>query len=839
MPRQQALLAEALQLLDRGDTTSAQARLDESLALARQVGDVAVEAGATRTLGIVRSAAKDPVGARIMFDEALRLYESIHDQLGVARAYTSLGLLSWDLGRWADVRRYYGLAADAFDAGGNQVERAMALRSQTFDHQMSDADVVSVLQQALSIARAANAERAEGLILHQLGDTRSSQGDYAAALESLEVAAPLLERTGTPLEASFVATSLGRAYRLHGVPDRAVLYFEKAFAIQERLGDRRAMAQSLNSLAIAQKARGRTTEAMSLAARGLELARAVGNRGVELTLINTLGILQLEAGRPREALAVLESAFTDPDDPFLKGDEANLRTNLSRALTDVGRLDDALREAGRATMVAEGTGRPLDRTRALERRARVRFALGDAAGAFLDADLALDLFERMRKTLPPRDMLKQEYLDGDREVFALTIDLRARSGQAGAALAAAEKGRARAFQDLLAARALPLAKHGGVGGAQALGSQSTVEAPTLEDVTAVARRLDSPLITYWVAPHVTYIWRVSPQGDIALRTIEVDETTIEALAQAASAPPPNASRPRELQDLYDTLIAPIRDLLPSRRGARLTIIPHGPLFRVSFGALVNPQGLYLIEQYELHYAPAIGVLRFTGAIRRDAGIRHALFVADPNLPPSKGVPLTRLAGARQEVASAAQAVGSGTESLTGAQATEARVRALAPGRDVLHFATHSIVSDRDPLDSYLALGGSGTNAANDGRLTAAEIYGLNLDAGLVVLSACRSGDGRITGDGINGLSRAFFYAGTPSVIATLWDLADEPARLVMQKFYTYWRGGRTKAAALRAAQLDVLQALRAGTVRAPTPFGPVALTERPALWASYVLIGEP
>src|SRR5438067_1798433 len=68
----------------------------------------------------------------------------------------------------------------------------------------------------------------------------------------------------------------------------------------------------------------------------------------------------------------------------------------------------------------------------------------------------------------------------------------------------------------------------------------------------------------------------------------------------------------------------------------------------------------------------------------------------------------------------------------------------------------------------------GDAAAADGRLTAEEVYGLDLHADLVFLSACRTALGRISGDGVAGLARAFFYAGAASVVSTLWDVADEP-----------------------------------------------------------------
>jgi CHAT domain-containing protein len=177
--------------------------------------------------------------------------------------------------------------------------------------------------------------------------------------------------------------------------------------------------------------------------------------------------------------------------------------------------------------------------------------------------------------------------------------------------------------------------------------------------------------------------------------------------------------------------------------------------------------------------------------------------------------------------------------LKGAEASETNVRSAMTSAKVVHLATHGIVSSDDAFASYLALGRP-IDASVDGRLTVEEVYGLNLQADLVVLSACRSGLGRISGDGVAGLARAFFYAGTPSVVATMWDVADTPTSQLVVDFYRSLGPElqRDKAEALRTAQLRLLRSLRAGQGRVDTPLGKLALPEDPLLWASFVLIGE-
>jgi CHAT domain-containing protein len=165
---------------------------------------------------------------------------------------------------------------------------------------------------------------------------------------------------------------------------------------------------------------------------------------------------------------------------------------------------------------------------------------------------------------------------------------------------------------------------------------------------------------------------------------------------------------------------------------------------------------------------------------------------------------------------------------------------VRPGKAVLHFATHAIVRDEDPFGSFLAVTPASTSgAAADGLLTAREIYELDLDADLVVLSACRSAAGRVSGDGIATFARAFIYAGTPSLVASVWDVADQPADRLLPEFYRSWLGGATKARALRSAQLRLLRELRAGKLQIDTPLGKVVLAEHPVFWAGFALFGEP
>ena len=123
------------------------------------------------------------------------------------------------------------------------------------------------------------------------------------------------------------------------------------------------------------------------------------------------------------------------------------------------------------------------------------------------------------------------------------------------------------------------------------------------------------------------------------------------------------------------------------------------------------------------------------------------------------------------------------------------------------------------MSSALLLARAGND---DGKWKVSEIFSLNLKADLVVLSACETGLGKISnGDEIIGLTRAFIYAGTPSVITTLWKVNDRATFELMKEFYANLKTAK-KSAALRQAQLKTMKEF-------PEPF----------FWAAFGLTGEP
>jgi CHAT domain-containing protein len=261
---------------------------------------------------------------------------------------------------------------------------------------------------------------------------------------------------------------------------------------------------------------------------------------------------------------------------------------------------------------------------------------------------------------------------------------------------------------------------------------------------------------------------------------------------------------------------------------------------VPFAALQDAEGTYLIEKHTILTAPSIQVYGLANeAASATAGANgrspfsadNALVVGNPTMPtvwsPTASgdfaeTQLTDLPGAKAE----AEAIGGflNITPLIGPQATEARVKQLLPSARLIHLATHGLLDYGDPR-AYGRLDVPGAialtpDSTEDGLLTSAEILEMDLQAELAVLSACDTGRGRITGDGVVGLSRALITAGVPSVVVSLWAVPDAPTAELMTEFYRQLDQGQDKAQALRQAMLTTLE-------QHPNPRN----------WAAFTLIG--
>lgn len=267
-----------------------------------------------------------------------------------------------------------------------------------------------------------------------------------------------------------------------------------------------------------------------------------------------------------------------------------------------------------------------------------------------------------------------------------------------------------------------------------------------------------------------------------------------------------------LNQLHKVLIEPIAQFLPREdQSRRVTFIPQDFLLKVPFAALQEaPDYRYLFEDFIISTSPAIHFLNLADDSPRrpeqNTSSLSVLAVGNPVMP-LKG--LRELKFAASEARMVSQIIDSSdSELFIGAQAKKRDVVAAMPKHPILHFATHGLLDNVDShgdfsMKGLVFLSKSGNDC--DGRLTAEEVRDIKLDAELVVLSCCETGLGKVTGDGVLGLSRAFLAAGADCVIVTLWKIDDEKSFELMTSFYQEYKTCRDAAVSLQRA-MRLLQA---------------------------------
>lgn len=836
------------------------------------------------------------------FEQAVRLAQQKNDRCGEALAEYGLAA-SIDRTRTAEMQQHLQRSVDLFTAinathalaqahyalarslqRDNKTSEAAALTMQAASEftatgdargavavkvsavRMGRSSTPEELQALLDETRAAHASASEGSLLHLWGDREFTAGQFASALDRYQQARAVLEQCGCDdPELATVLVSMGRLERVQGQPEQALKDYAIALRLQQASGETEWSIQTMNAMAVAYDALGRRREALAQYQQALEQARKTGAQQFIPFLEGNIGGEYLDMKEYANAAKQLEMVIAKGGSDYLLCFRNN---QLAESLKHLGETSQAEAAANNAVLSCR-KGKDRDNLAdALETRASIATARRQFESALADIHEATGIREEIRSHLVPDDARKQGYNERIQSLYDVSIDLLTRMERSREALEVAEQGRARAFLDLMGSQAsasLPTAGHVEID-APTFASYVSAKAASADDMIEAARHYHSTIVSYWTSGAALYIWVTKSDGTIFETRVRVSRTHLAKLISetASSTNEPthlsSAARNGKLnargdqavkvephpsqswRALYDLLIAPIDRHLPQTRGSLLTIIPHHELFRLSFAALTDSQGEYLVERYALHNVSASALLRYTqqNAQRANALPPHYLLVANPSgVSLAGGLDLPPLPATLTEVNSIAHLLpAKEVTELAGEAALESAVVNALGSATTIHFATHAVLDDADPRNSFLLFYPLPKSKERI-RMTTADIYRVKLRANLIVLSACRTGLGKITGDGIDGFSRAFFYAGAASILSTLWDVADEPTAVLVPRFYRELNAGRNRSEALRIAELGLIRQLRAGKVRANTALGPVTLPDDPTFWASFTLSGEP
>jgi CHAT domain-containing protein/Flp pilus assembly protein TadD len=705
------------------------------------------------------------------------------------------------------------------------------------------AKAIEYSQQSLDIAREIKDRQSEGVALGILGMAYYSQGNYAKAIEYGEQGLAIAREIKNRYNEGGALGDLGSSYLYLGNSAKAIEYRQQQLAIAREIKDRRGEGVALGNLGVAYLYLGNNAKAIEYGQQGLAIIREIKDRLGEGVALGTLGVAYFYLGNNAKAIEYGQQQLAIAREIKDRQGEGVALTNLGAAYSSLGNYAKAI----------EYTQQGLAIAREIKDRQNEGGALTNLGVLFLNAGNpteaekmlinAIQVWESMRQLLGSNDANKVSIFEGQAGTYRTLQQVRVAQNNPIAALEIAERGRARAFVDLLTERLSS-------GDANPVIASS----PNQEQIRQIAKAQNATLVQYSIIydgfqiqgkqvarESALYIWVIQPTGEITFRQVDLKPLWQKHNASLASLIIGNqeflavrsrsslgSTQPQpDLPTLHQLLIDPIASLLPKDPNAHVIFIPQGSLFQVPFPALKDASGTYLIQKHTILTAPSIQVLALTRQQReklaqKQSRSSNALVLGNPTMPSVSSYPgepkrqLSALPGAEAEARAIAPLLK--TQAITGAQGTKAAIVQKMPQASIIHLATHGLLDDVRGLGSAIALAPSGSD---DGLLTAEEIFDMKLQANLVVLSACNTGEGRITGDGVIGLSRALISAGVPSVIVSLWAVPDAPTSELMKAFYQNLENNPDKAQALRQAMLTTMKT-----------------HPQPRNWAAFTLIGE-
>ncbi len=298
--------------------------------------------------------------------------------------------------------------------------------------------------------------------------------------------------------------------------------------------------------------------------------------------------------------------------------------------------------------------------------------------------------------------------------------------------------------------------------------------------------------------------------------------------------------------LYKSLILPFLDHIQNKK---ITIIPDGKLSYIPFDALLEDlpdttkriefnQLNYLIRNYSINYSNSANLLFKQISKSKKTRIKAVAFAPEYKVGQTieianKRYSLVPLPGVKREVEEISKILN--TEIFSGENASENNFRKNVEKYDILHLAMHAFIDDSLPAYSCLAFTQNNSGDLSDnGLLSTTDIYNFNLNARLVVLSACNTGTGLLKkGEGIMSLARGFLYAGCPSIVMSLWEVEDESGTQLMTSFYKNIKKGKTKDEALRLAKLEYLNSVNSRRAHPHYWLGFVTIGDNSPLYLSY------
>lgn len=831
---------------------------NQTLALAVSLGNRRLEAGTETYVGGMLDVLGDIGKALDHYHHSLKLARENGFRLSEGNALSNIGKIYNDVADWQKALEFYTQALSVYRVLGSAQNEALTLNNIGVAYYESGEPekALAYFQQALPLLRASGNKFLEANTLLQIGRAYRRKGDFEKALDHDSKAQALQKQTGNRAQEAEILDEIGITYSASGQQDKALEYHREAVEVLHSIGNVRREAVALRNLGDVYNLLNQPDNALQQFTQALALLRSIGDMGSAASVL--VGAARAEQKRGNldaahkyitESLALIETVRSRSGSLALR---ASYRASVEKAYEFY--IDLLMQQ--HAKNPAHGFDAEALK---VSERGRARSLVEKLAEAPVDIRQGIDAgliekeqnLKRVLNAKAQREMQLKARKATAEEIATLGQEISALEDE---------------YQQVQAAIRKSSPQYSALTQPQPLGLKE------------IQQQLDpnTVLLEYALGEARSYLFVVTPSG---LKTFELPKREqVEKLAREVSESLVARSVGRSLEtpaqrrtriadedakfaqasaELSRIILAPAR---PEFGNKRLVIVPDGALQYVPFAALPLTANRPLILEHEvvsLQSASAFALQRQNLSNRipapkavaviadpvfstNDARFRSAATVAEASAPgstriiehtaagPNGQLSIPRLPFTRSE-ADQILAVAPRASSM---KALDFRAtRAVATSDELskyryVHFATHGYLdTTRADLSAIVLSMVDEQGKPLDGFLRAHDVYNLKLPAELVVLSACETGLGKdVTGEGLEGLTRGFMYAGARRVVVSLWNVNDKATASLMQSLYTgMLRGNKTPAAALRAAQIEMLRTRQ---------------WQSPYYWAAFVMQGE-
>jgi len=774
-------------------------------------------------------------------------------------------------------REYYRLNFEAQEIARKlNIKRELGLSSYNIGRYYTNANIYSLAlenyENSLKIATELNAASDRALSSQALGNVYSDLGQYDKALSYITPVLEIFRAQNDKQNTASTLLNLGVIYRRRGFLtsdkadwNRALAYDHEALSLLRLLKDTANEIQILNNIGSVYSDLGNYSEAMRYFQEGLSKARKTNYFEKTGMILNNIGIVQATQGNYEESTKYYQQAI----DLALEahGGKILWEAYLERAnaYKNQGKFSEAVEDYQRSIAIIEDI--------------RSKINMEELKASFLGTDKRIepyqqiiDLFIKMSRTSPEKGYEGQAFNYLERAKARAFLDSLEVAGidisqHVDFKLRNRDKEIAGELSKLYTSLALP-------------GLPERKKRELLKDIQALETeygslkreiRLTSPTYADLHYPEIitlaeTQKGLLDSKTAIWAYSVGKDSSYVFVLTRKhlkAAALPPRDKIQAQItaylkvitdKDNHDFKVGLElgRALMPfdmDRGISNVIIVPDDWLNFLPFEALPTGEGVrgWLIQKYRISYVPSISSYREM-LRRREARTGKTpldlLAVGNP-LPGPQDAGLPTLepspsggqvpAGGSREVSGlkfsgleirtiAARFKKEKIHVATGALATEKELKALPLDQfKILHFATHAYIDDKNPVRSYLLLSPD-KSGEEDGFLQTREIFNLKVNADLVTLSACQTGLGQFyRGEGIEGLSRAFAYAGASGVLMSLWSIDDQASSQLMMRFYIHLKSSDSITEALQKTKVELIKS---------------GALSHPYYWGGFILSGK-